>query len=166
MVAVKEICRLGFSGAHLCEQEQYSPGTCSDRHLNMQRISLITLTHLRLEGESDGARSRRGKSKIAPVKGSQCLVPKHPGSCSLTTSVTTDILQGTEPPAASQMRLRLPLASFPAEPQEVWELPPLRIAEGSPANRRDRGFLTLPPWLPSILRLACSHIRENQISSG
>lgn len=64
-LAVKEICRLFWCSP---EQEQHNPGTCSDRHLNMQRMSLITLT--RLEGESDGGRSRRGKSKTAPGKGS------------------------------------------------------------------------------------------------
>ena len=46
---------------------QCTPGTCSGRHLNTQRTSLLTLTPVWLEGEGDGARSRRGKRKMAPV---------------------------------------------------------------------------------------------------
>lgn len=146
-----------FSGAHLCEQGQYHPGTCSDGHLNMQRISLITLTSLWLESESDGARSRRGKSKIAPVKGSQCLVPKHPGSCSVITFVIIDILQGTESPTASQMRLRLPLASFPAETREVWELDPFQDCRGIPCQQEGQR-------IPHALSLAPLHAEVGMLS--
>lgn len=87
---------------------QYTPGTYSGGHLNMQRTSLLILTPAWVEDEGDGA--RKGKRKMVPVSlqewGSWYIIPKYPGSSLVTTCVFTDILQEVEPSATFQMILR------------------------------------------------------------
>lgn len=78
-------------------------------------------------------------------RGSWCLISKYPGSY----SVTTCALQGAEPPATSHIRLRLPLATFPAVLHEVWELSPINGCRGVPCQQQ-RQRVPRTPSLDSL----------------
>lgn len=134
------------------DRVQYNHGTGSGRHLNKQRTSLLILTPRWLEGESDGAKSRRGKGTwllLAFKRGSQCLLQKHPGSYSVATCVVTDILQGTDLLQLPRCHFRLPLASFHAEPLEAWELRPINDCTGVPCQQERQKV----PHAPSLALL-------------
>lgn len=135
------------------DRVQYNHGTGSGRHLNKQRTSLLTLTPLWLEGESDGAKSRRGKRNMAPVSlqeeavsafSQNTLGPTQwPLVLLLIYCKEQNLLQ------LPRCHFRLPLVSFHAEPLEAWELRPINDCTGVPCQQERQKV----PHAPSLALL-------------